>query len=201
MAPTKFRKRHLRECARLALEGRGIQAEVKPGPGIVPGARLLTMAGSEEREVAVRTSLDREVGLTRHPDGRWMTIPNVDEVVVAVPSAEEPDSAEVLCFDSDVMIEAFDAALAARMKQDSKLSHKAPIFIALDHSAKGSSPNLQSGLKTKSKWRTLIPLSAVSMPSLARPSAEGFIDRVKREFAELNGVDVSKVVVEFRIIA
>ena len=33
-----------------------------------------------------------------------------------------------------------------------------------------------------------------------RPSAKGFIDRDKREFAELNRVDVSKVVVEFQII-
>jgi hypothetical protein len=32
-------------------------------------------------------------------------------------------------------------------------------------------------------------------------SQKEFVERVKREFAELNGVDVSKVIVEFRIIS
>ena len=32
-------------------------------------------------------------------------------------------------------------------------------------------------------------------------SRKGFVERVKREFAELNGVDVSKVAVEFKIIS
>jgi hypothetical protein len=37
--------------------------------------------------------------------------------------------------------------------------------------------------------------------SAEQSSARSFIERVKREFYEINGVDVSKVVVEFRIVA
>jgi len=197
----KLRRQYLRDCARLALNHRGVGVELKPGAGIAPGARLRTFDGPKECEVAVRTSLDRKVGLTRHADGRWNTIPKVDEVVVAVPSAEEPASAEVLCFDRDVIIEAFDAALAARKKKHPDLSHKAPIFVALDSSSKRRSPDFSSGLKTKSKWQMSVPLSAVSVPrSSSGRSAQGFVERVKREFAEMNGVDVSKVVIEFRII-
>jgi hypothetical protein len=100
------------------------------------------------------------------------------------------------------LIEAFDAALAVRQKENPRFSHKAPIFIALDASDRGRFPDLTSGLKERAQWKTLIPLASVPLRgSAATASNEGFIDRVKREFAELNGVDVSKVVVEFRIIA
>jgi hypothetical protein len=202
MSITKIRKRHLRECARLALERGGLRVELKAGAGIVPGARLRAFQGSDAREVAVRTSLDREVGFNRHPDGRWITLPSVDEIVVAVPSAEEPSSAEVLSFDRDVVIDACNAALAAQKKEYPELSYKAPIFIALDTSDKNRSSDVASGLKEKAKWRVSIPLAAVrTQKSTSAPRAESFIERVKREFADLNGVDVSKVMVEFRIIA
>jgi hypothetical protein len=148
------------------------------------------------REVAIRTSLDREVGFNRYPDGRWITIPTVDEIVVAVPSAEDPSSAEVLSFDREVVIDACNAALAAQKKEYPKLSYKAPIFIALDASDKGRASKVASGLTAKAKWRTSIPLGTVRTPRV-----ESFIERVKREFADLNGVDVSKVMVEFKIIA
>jgi hypothetical protein len=202
MSMTRIRKRHLRDCAWVALEGRGLRVELKSGAGIVPGARLRTFDGAKAREVAVRTSLDREIGFTRHPDGRWTTISTVDEIVVAVPSAEEPSAAEVLSFDREVVIDACNAALAARKNEFPGLSHKAPIFIALDTSDKGPSPDVASGLKAKAKWRTSVSLAAVrARKSTSATPAESFIERVKREFAELNGVDVSKVVVEFRIIA
>jgi hypothetical protein len=198
-----LRKAHLRECGRVALEQRGFRVEPIKGPGILPGARLWTVLGDEKRRVAVRTSLDREVGLTRHPDGGWRTIPNVDEVIVVVPSAEHPGAAEVLSFDPDVLVSVFDATLAAREKQNADFSPKAPIFVALDRSEREDPADIASGLKARAQWQTLVPLSAVPLPCKASEpaSTEGFIDRVKREFAQLNGVDVSKVVVEFRIIA
>ena len=105
-------------------------------------------------------------------------------------------------FDREVVIDACNAALAARKTEYPGLSHKAPIFIALDTSDKGNSPDVASGLKAKAKWRTSVSLAAVrTRKSASAPPAESFIERVKREFAELNGVDVSKVVVKFKIIA
>jgi len=138
------------------------------------------------------------VGLTRHPDGRWMTIPNVDEVVIVVPSAEDPGSAEVLGFDPEVLIRVFDEVLAGRKKRSPDISYKAPIFVALDkrsHSGAGAA----SGLKEKAQWQALVPYASVRSPDRSKAGL-GFIERVKREFAELIGVDVSKVVVEFRIV-
>jgi hypothetical protein len=192
-------KQGLREIGRLALER---SADPPPridevrGAGIIAGARLRVSDGSTTRTVAVRTSLVREVGFARRPDGRWVTIPKVDEVVVAAPSADEPDAVEVLSFDSHTLIEVFDAALAIRKEEDPKLSRTAPIFVTLD----GAASDGIVGLKVKAKWQMTIRRSDVSARRDANRSlAEGFIDRVKREFAEMNGVDVSKVVIEFKI--
>jgi hypothetical protein len=197
----KFRKQDLREIGRMALEkSADPPPQIRPlrGPGIIGGSRLEVVADDScERTVAVRTSLARELGFARRPEGSWVTLPNVDEVVVAVPSAEEVDDAEVLAFDAHTLIEAFDVALAAQKKNGPGLFSTAPVFIALDGESSAT-----SGLKGKAKWRLVIPRSALSARRKENASAtEGFVDRVKREFAEMNGVDVSKVVIEFKIIA
>jgi hypothetical protein len=130
-----------------------------------------------------------------------MTIPKVDEVIVVVPSAQDPASAEVFSFQPAVMLEAFDQALSAHKKRQPELSHKAPIFVALDDRRRGRSTDIIPGLKGKAQWHTTVPLASVPRPGNSATEAPlGFVERVKREFAELNGVDVSKVVVEFRIL-
>jgi hypothetical protein len=198
----KLKKAQLRDCGRFALEQRGFRVELKNGPGIVPGARLLAMKGSELRRVAVRTSLDREVGLTRHPDGSWLTLPNVDEVVVVVPSLDDPNAAEVFGFERDAIKAAFDRALAAQKVADSWFSPKAPVFIALDEKPRRKLAAHTSGLKMKAQWQAEIPLASVPpRTGSASDSVLGFVERVKQDFAQLNGVDVSKVAVEFRIMA
>jgi hypothetical protein len=198
MAVGKVKKSILRECARLALEQRGFSVEVITGAGIVHGARLRATKGSHQRDVAVRTSLDREVGLTRHSDGRWATIPRMDEVIVVVPSMDDANAAEVLSFASNAIVGAFDAALEARQREKPDFSPKSPIFVALDEVPRRH-PS-ESGLKAKAQWHTVLPLTSVSRPRLSQTgSAVGFIERVRQEFAELHGVDVSNVTVEFRI--
>lgn len=193
-------KQDLRECGRLAIEETADpppQIDEVRGPGIVPGARLRVADGSNERIVAIRTSWDRNVGFARRPDGRWVTMPNVDEVLVVAPSAEEPDLAEIFSFDSYALTEAFDAALAVRKAESPDLSRTAPIFVALD-----GEPDVTTGLLTKAKSRVTIQRSELLMRRRAnRATEESFIDRVKREFAEINGVDVSNVVLEIKIVA
>ncbi len=195
----KIRKAGLRECGRLALQQRGWNVEVVNGPGIVPGARLRASKGVDERDVAVRTSLDREVGLTRHPDGRWITVPRMDQVITVVPAAEDPRLCEVFSFDARVLENAFDDALKTILEQNPNLSHKAPIFVGLD-AFDGPHRGVMSGLKSKAQWSISMPIVSTASASQSKKK-HGFIERVKREFAEINGVDVSKVVVEFRIIS
>jgi len=192
MRITKIR---LRECARAALEQRrGYSVAVEKGQGFVPGVRLTAHKGAKEIKVAVRTSSDREIGLTRDRKGNWRTIPKVAMVVVAVPAIDDPASVEVFGFDPKVLKREFDAALAAQLKRYPDLPHKVPIFVSLDK----VSGKAKSGLKTKSEWREVLLLNSVGPRGDA---TVGFIERVKREFAELTGVDVSKVTVDFHINA
>jgi hypothetical protein len=194
----KLRRSLLRECARLALEQRGFTVEPVRGSGILPGARLRAKKGSVTRDIAVRTSLEREVGLTRNSDGAWSTIPRMDEVLVAVPSANDRRSAEILSFDPDVLIRAFDAALKARLRENPDFKIKSPIFIALDEVVGGDAS--EPALKAKSQWSTLVPLTSVSRPHFSQNESETeFFDRVKQEFAERYGFDSTKVTVKFSI--
>jgi len=196
----RITKQQLRDAALAAVKIREYAPVLVSGPGIVRGARLKATAGPiSGKQVAVRTSQDREVGLLRRDDDRtWRTIPRVRELVVAVPSLTNQESSiEVLCFDSKTVIELFDAAVKKAGKR--ALSYKAPVFMALEDSPKKGSGALAGGLGAKAKWREEIPVASIA----ANPpdQSDGFIERVKREFAERNGVDVSKVVVEFRIVA
>jgi hypothetical protein len=138
------------------------------------------------------------VGLTRHPNDKWVTVPNVDEVVFAVPALDGSDAAEVLSYSPDVLVDAFDRALEVQKGRNKALSHKAPIFIALDESADGDL--VASGLRSKAQWTTVIPMGSIRRLAAAR--GESFVEfrqRVHREFAQLQGLDVHEVDVEFII--
>ena len=172
-----LKKSQFRECGRLALEQRGFKVERINGPGILQGARLRAIKGSDERTVAVRTSLDREISLTRHLDGRLATIPRMDEIIVVGPSADGSDSAEVFSFAPGAIISAFDAALEARLKEKPDFSPKAPIFVALDGPPDGRQG---MGLKADAQWQTIVPLKLVPRDELSQTgSAVSFIERVK----------------------
>jgi hypothetical protein len=188
----------LRGCARVALESRGYSVRHVTAAGVVPGARLqVKKSGDPIRRVAVRTSMDRKVGLTRDPKtGKWRTIPSAHLVVIAVPAQNHPDCAEVFAFDPKVIIRAFDAlerkALSGNPK--GKVS-KSPFFIALDHQLDDTN-NLRSNLKKKSVWSAIAALKPQGRP--VDRNAE-FSDRIRREFAELNGVDIGSVTINLVI--
>ena len=168
------------------------------GAGVVPGARLRISKGSKTLKVAVRTSLERKVGFVRNPDGGWMTLPYVDEVVVVTPSAKHPNCAEVLGFAPDDIIKVFDKVLAARKKRNPNFSPKAPIFVALDPPKRGKETT--DGLKKESEWELEIPLASVpSQQSAKRDGITEFVDRVKREFAQLYGAEEKDVDVQILI--
>lgn len=192
----KITKEVLRKSARLALEQEGYETELAPGPGIVPGARLDARKDGVPSIVAVRTSLDREVGLLRNKDGDWRTVPKVDLVVVAVPAADDDQAVEVLAFEKDELIEFFEATVKVIEKGNkSKARFKAPIFVTLDDLKKTRTREARVGLKSKASWQVIIPLGH---PELLKAPAStqdtrAFIERAKREIAEFFGVDASNV--------
>ena len=193
-----MRKTQLREAARYALDAPGHNYETQQvlRPGIVVGSRLRATNKPQPYEIAIRTSLDREIGFLRHPDGRWRTLPSVQEVVVAVPSRSDTGQVEVFGFDPNEMLAIFDAAVSDAGR---KLAMKAPIFISLDEvkAGKKSGP-IAGGLKQIAKWELKVDLGSLAKsPNLETTE---FIDRVKREFAEIIGVDAKNIAIEFRIV-
>lgn len=193
----KLTKHIMRVAARLVLERGGNPVSLKPGAGIVPGARLTVGTGPVSRTVSVRTSRHRELALMRNDKGDWRTIGNVDEVLVAVPS-EDKSCVEVMSFDPNLLKEIFDHALTQR--PDLKTEYGLPLFIQLDDKRSRRAGSVTRGLKEQSQWREVItPDEEMLRKAAEQFSARGFIERVKKEFAEINGVDVSKVTVHFGI--
>jgi hypothetical protein len=212
--------RTLRACARVALERRGFVVRKKPGLGVVPGARLrIQRPGQAEQTVVVRVSKKRKIGISRHQwSGRWFEVPGLNEVVIVSPSLHDPRLADVIGFDAGVLIQVFEVLDTLRngpYTENRELNF--PILVALDPRPGDESNSSSSNLIEKASWVAEVSLPEPASTSIdhvvdgrepARAVAssepkvkpEGFIERVRREFAEINGVDVGKVMVNFHIV-
>lgn len=167
---------------------------------MAPGARLRISNETENYKVAVRSSLERKVGLIRNLKGGWMTVPSVDFVVVVTPSAEHPNCSEVVSFASAGLIEAFDKVLDARKDKNPNFSPKAPLFLALDPVKRGKEKN--PGLKemVPLQWQENIPLASVSSQNSSETEGvTAFVERVTREFAQQFGAKEEDVTVNIHI--
>ena len=193
-----LKKRELRACARKALETRGFLVVEKTEGGL-PGSRLQVFKNAKSSKVAVRTSYDREISFSRRPDGRWMTLNKVDEVIVALPSIDQIGAVEVMCFAPEVLIAALENVIAAKKGAADQAASKTPVFLALDLPFKPTTSGTASNLGEKSKWREIVSPVSIPQRSIEQDSVAEFLERVKREYAELVGLDVTKVSVEFRI--
>lgn len=186
----------LRTCARTALEQRGYSASIHVVPRAASGARLIAVKGENRLTVAVRTSMKREAGFMRSPDGGWKTISNVDWVVVAVPSRSR-GKVDVYFFTSSELISFFEKCLSVHKHT---LNSKSPVFVALDEKPTKKFACVGYGL-TKiafdEEHLTLHKTSAVGDDEVW----DTFVDRVTREAASLLGRRVDRVLLKFEILA
>jgi hypothetical protein len=169
------------------------------GTGVAPGVRLSAYKGRSRTEIAVRTSHDRKVGLTRTANGVWRTIPKVREVLVAAIATDDPTFIEVFCFETDVLLEAFNC----RIKRNKSLRKgsdgtRPPVFIALDP-RRADPGELKSNLKKKAKWSSRLPLKLSAPRETSNVALKEFIARTVQEYATIAGVDVADVTVEFSV--
>lgn len=188
----------LRRAARYAAERAGHSVRAKTTRGAVNGSRLEFTEGKEPVSVVVRTSYERLIGFSRKQDGTWRPLEANEICLVAVPSKTSPDQVEVYEFKTEVLKEIFDAALAMMESAGKAPANEIPIFVPLDERSTRSLGHSIKGVKD------LVTPHIVNVPDLAQFKKGldgGFVARVRREFAELIGVDVRKVVVEFRVIA
>jgi hypothetical protein len=124
--------------------------------------------------------------------------------------------ADVVGFNAEALIKIFDALDSLRngpYLKERKLNF--PIFAGLDPQRSDDGNDMSSNLIAKASWVFTVPLfepltsNSIDLQGKAAPTRivsgpqiqdEGFIERVRREFAEINGVDVSKVMVNFHIV-
>jgi hypothetical protein len=184
----------LRTLAKQALQQKGF---VITETGVA-GSRLKAVKSGEAFRILVRTSSDRWVGWMRK-DGEWRGISDADFVIVAaLDGAKKSKSAWVYAFEPEDVQSALTENLEAR-EANSDFSKTAPVFVCLDH--KESRPaGVASNLRAKALWHVEVPLDEVVQPPPASESVrETFARRVKQEFADLMGVPVESVSVEFRV--
>jgi hypothetical protein len=184
----------LRRCGQRVLASRGYATQPIRGEGIIPGTRLKAAKGSRTSTVAVRTSFKRVLGFLRQPDGRWQTISTVDEVLVVTRAHEDEMAADVMCFKSAVLLPLFEKAAQERRKDH----YTHPLFLPLDDT--NAANGVIAGLQSKAAWQSKVLIGESTTQGItALITHTGFVERVKREFAELAGVDVDRVIVDFRL--
>jgi len=189
----------LRRVAAKVLEKREWFAlEELTGKGIRPGARWMAKPSKgRPLKVAIRTSRDRTLGFSRIGNGAWRTLETVDLVLAIVPTGVSTNSFELLCFDSNGLQKHYGDALNALAAAGRSPDLDVPVFIPLDERSKKNVGHEIANLKMAARWA--VPFSVKDQE--AGGDSESFFDRVKREFATMNNVDVNKVSVEFRILA
>ena len=191
----------LRQAAKAVLEERGFKTVERTGKGIRPGARLIAKpAKGRAIEVAVRTSRERSLGFSRLNNGDWRTLEKVQLVVAVVPDRTEQGDYEVLAFESKTLKSWYGKALKQLERASRSPELEVPVFIPLDERSKKNLGHDIVGLKNAARWRVRIEAKQLE-DQMLREDDETFINRVKREFAERNEVDVTRVSVEFRILA
>jgi hypothetical protein len=195
-------QRSLRRLAQEALRREGYSTEIVGRSG----ARLRVTKDGVTAFTLVRTSSDRWLGWMRAAD-RWRGL-EVAELIVAAVLNKQKNQAEVYALAPKDVREAFDRNLAARKAQNPTLSETAPNFVCMDQDERGGPASVGSNLKAKALWSYDLPLDAVGPPEESdapKPAAapnetkEGFAARVRQEFANLIGVSVEKVSVDFHV--
>lgn len=191
----------LRRAAAGLLEKRGLKTKERTGKGIRPGARLTAQsADGAVFEVGVRIGSERSIGITRLMNGNFRTLDKVDWVLAIVPDEQRAADYEVFAFDSKTLKSRYGQALEELKNAGRPPELDVPVFIPFDEQSKKNLGHNIVGLKKAALWSVSMSAKELEDQNLSEPF-ESFIDRVKREFAERNEVDVTRVSVEFRILA
>lgn len=197
-----MKKSEMRMIGPAVLAARKMKAQVLGGRGVLPGSRLSVRdAGGAERYYVIKASSDRTLSFTRLENGRWRTLHAMDRVLAIVPADDGVHDVQVYEFVAKQLIKKFDEAWKMLTEAGRTIGPQMPIFISLDKNPKKSYGHAVANLKLISIWsRDLTrPQIRKLTSSEIDDSDDRFYDRVKREFADRFGIDVSKVEVEFRI--
>jgi hypothetical protein len=190
----RAKKAELRHVARQVLEQEGYRVDVRTGQGILPGARLVISKKGKSWDVSVRTGNERLLSFTRRAEQDWRTLSSVDYVVAVLPATKDSQSLEVFFFDATTLVQKFNQALEALKRSNRSPSLDMPVFVPVDPGSRKNLGHRVAGLKAI--WSRKVSPEYLG----TKVRRETFIERVRREFAEIVGADPDKVVVEFRVV-
>jgi hypothetical protein len=183
----------LRTVARTVLIDRGFEVRAKPGQGYLAGSRLVAKKkNGKPTIVAVKASKERVLSFTRQPDGQWRTLHAVGLVLAVVPAEDNEEEVEVLAFEKDVLVIAFDRAWYALHKEQRPLSFNIPLFVPLDQVGRKNVGHDVGNLKKLSDWSVRLTPEQARAKSVDRTDAS-YIDSFIRRYAKENGVDAHRV--------
>jgi hypothetical protein len=199
-------QRPLRRAAEKALRMKGFKTLVQVGSG---GARVAIESGGRKGLALVRTSSDRWVGWMRK-DGEWKGFDEAEVIIVSsIDNVQRPRMIEIYAFDPKIVRDAFEKNLAARVAANPRFKVTAPVFVGLDNCKKGKPSSVSSNLSASALWMLKLPIDEADPASAAEntnspaktpvETREKFAARVRQEFADLVGVPVDKVGIEFRV--
>jgi hypothetical protein len=182
----------LRLVAQAVLIDRGFEVSVKPGQGYLPGSRLVAKKNGKRTIVAVKASKERALSFTRQPDGKWRTLHAVGLVLAVVPAEDNEEEVEVLAFERDALVAAFDRAWKALQKEERPLSFNIPVFVPLDEVGRKNVGHDVGNLKKLSIWPVRLTAEQARAKSVVRTD-ESYIDSFIRRYAKENGVAEQRV--------
>jgi hypothetical protein len=184
----------LRAAARSVLAERGFEVRVKPGQGYLPGSRLEAKKDGKETVVAVKASQERTVSFTRQSDDLWRTLRAVDQVLAVVPAAADAEDAEVMAFERDTLVAAFDRAWKSLEREKRPLSFKIPVFIPLDKVARKNVGHDVGNLKALAIWSVRLTKEQIRAMSSAE-AEEDYVDAFIRRYAKDHRVEEHQVLI------
>lgn len=188
------------------LEGKGYKVtNTASGSGVPKFSRVEIEKGAERLACAIKTTTGGRISFTRAPDGNYFVLSDVDRVIHAWRSADDPTKIRVTMFDKATVLQAFEA------------NHKAKAERGMEHIPSWLNPEPQegwrftgSGFKDKALWSETISVreaetassvtaTPADTPSTGPSSEPGIMDRIKEMLSEHLGVRAELIEIDVRV--
>lgn len=180
------RWRVLVEAAKQGAVDEGYTLRRVPGRGL---SNVWNMQKDGKTQVAsIRTTRDLFIAFPPLEGGKkWKTLDEVDQVVVAsVDSKEDPKNVEVYIFPADEVRKRFNAAYAARAKDQQVLRDGFGMWVALHKDTRGIAASIGSGLADEYKPVGVYPIDELLTAQSDKGLDEDQPDVIEEEDAVLN---------------
>lgn len=173
------------------------------GSGVPRLSRIRISKGGETLSCAVKVTTGGRISFTRAANGSFHVLSDVDRVIHANRSEEDPTKLVVTMFDKDTVVAAFEA------------NHAAKAAHGMEHIPSWVNPEFEegwrltgSGFQEKALWSETVSASAdkyegevnEAFPDHRDTSNDAtFMETIKARLAERMGVSADKIEIEIKV--